>query len=142
LIYLQAVWTDQNELPAALSKEYGDVNDASATGERGGRNKVQPLLKKMEAHFLAGPQSAVLLVLTANRFAKESVFGLLPRALAVWMMQTYVWNSRFKAVWAKACAALAEPKRKEKKKGSANKKRHPKKEKKPGTGIKGFMMGI
>ena len=140
---MELIWTRYNQLPEALSKDYGDV-DFSDGGENGGRNKVQPYLHKLEAHFLAGPQKAVLFFLTANRHAKESPIALLPRALAVWMMREYVWSTRFKRLWAKACETLAVPKKKEKKKkkGSANKKRHPKKERKPGTGIKGFVMGI
>ena len=103
---------------------------------------MQPLLEKLEAHFSAGPRNAILFFLLANRHAKDSQLALLPRALAVWMMQRFVWPSRFKPLWVPACATLAEPRKKEKKKGSANKKRHPKKERKPGTGIKGFVMGL
>ncbi len=141
-MHLELIWTRYNPLPAPLSKDYGDV-DFTDGGERGGKVKVQSFLQKLETHFLAGPQRAVLLFLTVNRHAMESPIALLPRALAVWMMQVYVWSSRFERVWAKACERLSEPKRKEKKKkGSTNKKHHPKKEKKPGTGIKGFVMGI
>lgn len=119
--------------------DFGDPEYPNA--QPGGRGKVQNHLRRMDDYFKRAPLKAVWTVLLIHRLQGDgsNCFSLLPRDVLLIILKM-VWYSRDEhPLWDRACDAL-EPSKKVERKGNSNKRIHRKKEKKPGTGIKGFMM--
>jgi len=149
---LESLWLSQDEeyvregvapMPDQLKRDFGDA-DWLDTASRGGTVKVSKHVDLCERYYSSGVRAAVVTVLAIGRWWKGSVLGLLPRDLLVMLCRDYLWSSRFDPVWEPACRRVFRWKPRKQnasKKGlGKNKKIKKKKERKEGSGLKGYVM--